>query len=531
MKSIIFKRILLPIFWGLLISILVTILSSYYDPNFWDRFLSWRNSTIILATIVLSNLNYEVFINRPDFYKAAEQLNKMLNRNRNIPTLRNYSLIRFHENLQDINQDVNALLNQGLPNQTLSQKLEIITNIIKENCQSIDKYLATSYVPPSKVFKEHETFFKAQAKYLKRVKDKRRIVIISEQQLISEVTDNKNYLEKFINWHSKNDFLLRFLINRDLQFEKVCDNMIRRHNIKEVLTDFAVIGNKLVYGEVTADEKNQKIIQEAKKILEKGGLTKEARGIGDLGYLKLLHYEFHDINTIKEYEQLFNNLWNEWIVDRWAMMSLEQIRLLILLKRYSENKFIEDTIKHYKKFGIDGNGKNCFNSIINLIKTSNENIYAVDIVTLKQDIDQWLKNEDYITWMNATISRNAASKRIYIFKEPIVDQYLKDELLQKVFRKQENNGVEIHLVNGVELLKADVPIYDFCLVDKKLCFGLEWTENFSSNTVSVKKNLLNPILFNRFLKAFKRIEQSTLTERISYKTNEEVLNFLKTLKW
>ncbi|MBI2968924.1 MAG: hypothetical protein HYY40_14075 [Bacteroidetes bacterium] len=532
-----FKRIIVPILAGLVVAVVTTLLATDYSaPNYWCDFFSWRTCALISLTILTINIFFELLISKKDFYIAVEELNKILNLTNK--TLRNYALNKVRENSTEINSDINSLMNRGLPNQPLREKLEIVTSIIKDSSDKINKYFSTSCDLPSKLYNRHYDFFQDQEKYLKNVKDKRRIVIIGEDELEKEIKENGDILLNFLDWHCKNNFRLRFLINRNSEFEKQCHNKISNQKENEVLTDFAIIGNDWVYGEVTSKRgggDKAALLQKIKTQVDEttySGIIKEFQ-VGDQGYLKILQKKHHDINTIKEYEDLYETLWEEWSVEKWAMMSLEQVRLDIVINKYKKSPHNSDNKTHYKNLQIEETNPKCYNSIIKIISEASNNIYAVDIVTLKLGIEEWLKNKDYIDWMNATIqgANKAISHRIYVLKEPVFDLLTQQNLLSKVFKNQQANKVKIYLTNGKELIKKNIPIYDFCLVDNKLCFGLEWKEIFSPNTVSIDKNLLHPDLFDRMENTFNQVKKSNFTQAIANKTDEQILHFLQTLEW
>lgn len=479
--------------------------------NALDSFLSQVTFFSALIGYIIGNgiVSYQIY---GEHYESLQILNSIFKK---FPApLKKYAIRNLNESLKSINDKISSLSKEGLSEQTYGQKIQTIESIIEDLGNDLTKYWATTLDPPSRMMKESGRFLALQEKALKEVDDKRRIVILDKDNLNKEIMENTDYLISFIDWHKKNDFQLLFLIHDETEFVKKAKEFLDHLQYNEVVSDFAILGNDWVYGEVRYP-------------------INGFNDSNDNKTLRLFGSPISGKEIIEDYSSLYSNLWGPWIAPKWPFMIPEQIRSECS-RQERKIKLKNNTLQYYSNLISEPSPPEFHNCITKNIQESTERIIAVDIAPIKSDLSDWIHRSEYNKWMQATINaakNGSNASRLYILKSPI-EPYADRQIIYKtILSYQKESGVNIWLASVSDLWKNNIPVHDFILIDNKICFSLGWDENFLSDKISAEKNLENPDCFLWYENIFNNIINSEYTKRINEMSENVVIDYLSNLYW
>jgi hypothetical protein len=502
-----------PLLFAVVGSLIATLITySISTPaTAWESFIS--QSTIICALIgyILGNafVAHKIY---GEHYELLQIINSFINE---FPKpFKEYALRNINKSFRTIDYKISSLSHGGLPNQTFGQKIQIVESLIEDLGHGLKRYWATTLDKPSQMMKV-DRFLDLQERTLKNVDDKKRIVVTNKDCLQKEIIENTDDLKEFIDWHIRNKFELLFLIDDENKFIDETKQFLDHLENDEVVSDFAILGNEWVYGEVKHSSNGVLDFNHPSRLLRLFGSIKSGSDI------------------VKDYIALFLDLWDLWKAPKWAYLTSEQVRSECTREKRKSNA-ISDTVSYYNSIVEDTTPDLFFSSITQIINDSVEKIIAVDIAPIKSDISDWIYKPEYEIWMNATenAAKNGAfASRIYILKSPINSLADQIFIIEKIFKRQIDSGVNIWLVGANVLCKNKIPFHDFILIDDKICFSLGWSESFNINELNLRKNLDNPKCFPWYENIFNNIKKSQESRCINKMSTEMVMNYLNSLNW
>ena len=500
-----------PLIFSLVGSISATLTIYLFTDtnNAFDSFLSSTTAFSALVGYIIGNgiIAYKIYGKN---YESLQILNSIL-KEFPIP-LKKYALRNINESLKNINDKISSLSKEGLSGQTFGQKIQIIESIIEDLGNDLTKYWATTLDPPSRIMKESDRFLALQARTLKNINNKRRIVILNKNDLKREIIENTDHLIDFIDWHKKNNFQLLFLIDYDNKFVAETNQFLDHLRENEVVSDFAILGDDWVYGEVKFTSSGT---TDDNRLLRLYGSVRSGREI------------------IKDYVDLYSDLWEYWRAPRWPSMIPEQVRSECS-RQIKKNKLNTDTIEYYKSIISNPLPPEFHSCITEHIKNSVDRIIAVDIAPIKSDLSDWIHRSEYNNWMEATVQaahNGSNASRLYILKSPIESYADKQIIYDNIFSFQIKAGVHIWLASASDLWGNNIPVHDFILIDNKICLSLGWDENFLLDEISSEKNLENPNCFLWYDNIYNHIKDSGFSKCINNMKPNIVLDYLSNLYW
>jgi hypothetical protein len=312
-----------------------------------------------------------------------------------------------------------------------------------------------------------------------------------------ELEDTENYI-KFINWHSKNNWGLKFYIYKD---KKDLDDLIFRNiNDDEPLTDFLIKDSMLVYGR--KDEK-QNIV-----------------------FLKLIHTIDGKIDkqaTIESYENLFISLWDD-------SLTLAQAQEEIFRENLIKQKGDEIKKEYSSEFSQISNGVDYLSAVCKKISNASKSIKAVDIAETKESgLVGWSIMSEYDSFLTSTINakvNGSEVKRIYA-----VNNYssLKDNYVKNIMLKQLENDICLGFVLIKDCQENSFSPDDFIILDEKFCFYLGKKE-FRADELNYLETLIPRSLIPNYIRDFDNLWDFNKTNKfLGSSSIEEFNNFFNHL--
>lgn len=320
------------------------------------------------------------------------------------------------KDLTRVYAEVTQLQAVGLSNQSLPAKISIVTSLLPTaNHGKECRYWATTLDSPSQMYSEFTSFFDQQETIL-RCKDKRRLVVIEERDLDSEIMnpDKRKDLVRFIDWHSSNEFALRFLIGSRSTFAKKADEYIEAQTSKEVVTDFAIFADRWVFGQVDIPSGDPN---------------------APVHHLRLHKAKMSQGGSVHQYVGYYQSIWNRWEGDKWPVLSAEQVRSECI-RQSNKELFLPLLAKDYPNH-INNNGVLFFADLCNSLKLARSGLFAVDIAPMKSGLNAWINDMEYQSFLDATQSAADAGcpcSRIYVLHQRIFDHAERELVYDKIFR-------------------------------------------------------------------------------------------------
>ncbi|MGD1091462.1 MAG: hypothetical protein ABSB35_05640 [Bryobacteraceae bacterium] len=500
-------------------------LATTSTANFWQEFLTWRVAALsLLAAFIERLFAWREFSKDEETLKALKEILSRLS----FPVAE-YAKRKMARAINEINNDLRRLESDVLVGQTFADKMEIIESLLHDVRNDLTRYWATTLDKPSRMWREAYRFFELQDKMLAGVADKKRIVVLSLAGLREEIEDSTDddALERFIGWHEdpKRNFQLLFLIDSRNEFAANAQQFLSHHlQAHHVVTDFAIMGDKWVYGEVAATRGDDTDGNKALRLYE-------AKPIGRVR-----------VTVVDDYKRFYEALLNRWEGYTWPIMSPQQIlsersRCRVRKTHFSNHRAEIDSYYSALTGGADLTAPKCFDAIHKLLTCckGGDHIIAVDIAPLKSRLRVWIEADEYNQWIKATISaaKNGCEfKRVYILNERFGVRQDAEEVYDKIFAPQLDAGVEIWVCAARELWEQGVPMHDFLLVRNRMCMSLTWEERFDRQTLCVDKNLEHPAAFDWYGYVFANIVASPASKNLSSGvTREQALDYLASLRW
>lgn len=464
-------------------------------------------------------------------------------------SLYQYSLQKLNVEVAKVKVSINNLLSVGLHDQTLTEKIEIIKALVK-NCEEkkISYFWTTSYDLPSTLIENFSDYFSEQEKYLNNVLgntiDKSRVVIITEEQLKSEIYEFGDKLREFIKWHTINGFQLRFLLNYNHTFESMTHQMVKTGIMNnDYLNDFAIIGESWIYGEATLLRGSNTTIQEylkgvkigtneRKKIVKNFNRTQGEKQ--NILTIRLFENTPSNQQVWREYKQLYHKLWYDWHHSQWPIMTSQQVMSeieRIESLRSTQSQRIQFYFNKYPSLKGQKGPQFCAELFKIFQSFENKNIFATDLLSLKVDKEysKW-NSKNYQEWIkiNADLAKHKRCEihRIYIINKKIAIRSQASEKNKLIFTPQIDAGINLYFIDYKELVNKNITFLDFVLVENELCASTQWHEHFEDNTYSVENNIddmtQHPAyieMFNVLLKNSQKINEWTDEDRIAFLLN------------
>lgn len=471
-----------------------------YNQNGWHHFF---------ALLIYMLIHFLYNQKEVKFRKENEQALTELKKLDNLPTpLREYAKLLKRNSIRNINNSIGTLLTSGLTDQDLNQKIQILQSLLRDcKFKNITRFWATSFDLPSSLYDKFDSFFETQKECLRLTSDKRRVVILNKDQLNDEITQNSEKLRKFIEWHTNNNFELKFLLNYNKSFENKTQSIVKTGiKNKNVLTDFAIIGKSWIYGESTlllgkstdainAIEKLTNLSNETKQDIENAINEVNSEDL-NIRTLKLYSNDDSNFEIWKEYETLYDNLWNKWDQNQWPLMSKEQALSEIERHENLVNTKSERLDYYGSKYPSlkSLTGKDFSNELINLIAgLSSKTILATDLTSLKSEMEyeKWM-TPLFKSWMSQNIELvtncNCNITRVYVLNRKISNRTQANEIYNIVFKPQIDAGIAVLFVNANDLIVEKIKFHDFVLVEDEFCVSTRWYEDFETPTYSIENN-------------------------------------------
>lgn len=469
-------------------------------------------NSLISISITLLLLSLEVYqkyrINRKELIKLKEK-EKLVNDilSIDIEHLKNYSQKKLDGKLRVLYNNIFGLMGNGFVGK-LEDKIEILEELlIYESESEIKSFKATTLNKPSDMWGVNEKFWTIQKDEMKELNEenKIRLVIISPKDLDDEINNKTDILKEFIYWHVNNRFDLRFILTTEEMFRNAVKHHITEHNL---LNDFAIINNSIVYGE---DNETKYI-----KLLIKDSERKD--------------------NIISEYHKFFNQILDRSIHNYgWSERSAKQI-LNECNRMLEENEYsASDILKAYDKIikdnnisvsteiaeiinkeeNITGDEYNVFlTGLFKSMAIKNDELIALDLTPAKTSFFTWVHDSQYLDWMISTIdvaNNGCKVSRLFVVDE-MEDESNIELIVDQIFLPQINAGVVLYVVSEFELFDKDIPYFDMLLIKNKLGHSLNIGQTLINNDdntdnpdVCIESNLEHPNSFKRYENAFERI--------------------------
>lgn len=469
-------------------------------------------NSLISISITLLLLSLEVYqkyrINKKELIKLIEK-EKLINDilSIDIEHLKHYSQKKLDGKLRVLYNNIFGLMGNGFVGK-LEDKIEILEELLTYESESkIKSFRATTLNKPSDMWLVNEKFWTIQKDEMKDLNknNKIRLVIISPKNLDDEINKKTDILKEFIYWHINNKFDLRFILTTEEMFRNAVKHHITEHNL---LNDFAIINDSIVYGE---DNETKYI-----KLLIKDSERKD--------------------DVISEYYRFFNQILDRSIHNYgWSERSAKQIlnecnrmleeneySALDILKAYDKvikdnNIIVSAKIKNIikDKKNIAGDEYNVFlTGLFESMAKENDELIALDLTPAKKSFFTWIYDSQYFAWMNSTIAvakKGCKVKRLFVVDE-MEDESNIELIIDQIFLPQINAGVELYVVSEFELFNKDIPYFDMLLIKNKLGHSLNIGQTLINNDdktdnpdVCIESNLEHPNSFKRYENTFERI--------------------------
>ncbi|MBS1624063.1 MAG: hypothetical protein JST83_08600 [Bacteroidetes bacterium] len=402
---------------------------------------------------------------------------------------------------------VNSLSAGGIAKVSIEEKIKLLSFII-DDLGDITSFMATSLDRPSLLQKEEFlSFFKLQEENIK-CKDKKRLVVLTKQVLSDEFKNHSDSLAKYLNWHIDNGFQVHILINHDNLFETKVRGAINMISAKDdVLTDFAIINEKQVYGE-----------------------TIKAHGYS---YVKLYAgpRDF-DQNVTWAYRNFYKYIWEQQY-QLWNVMTVEQVNSELFrlekLKDTKKNAYYTALMSFDKRDDFIQK----FNNYLG--EQRDIKMFCVDLINLKEmDGIQRLRLKEFQDWfdINKQMVRNGCSvERVYVKIQKHHSEDAAREEYQKVIAPQKQAGIKILFASASELIKRNITtLHDFCYIENKLCCSFGWDEVFASDSFSIENNFDSIEMIELFYRNRYEKIRNYATD-ITSKNESEIVHYLMNLNW
>jgi hypothetical protein len=349
---------------------------------------------------------------------------------------------------------------------TYPEQIEIASNLTEG---ATKRFWATSTDKPSVLWAEGIHYFKNQENLDMSDSSetdpppKARLVLLSFEELFEDYSDSVSSqgFNKFVAWHARNDFPLRFYLVPHT--EDLREKISRTVDDSDPLKDFLIKDDAFIYGRIET--------------------------LGGSGVrLKFISHET-DAGLVKfnSYKVLFTNLWEQ---------SDPRERVLGKLDFERGRRAREEQVrKDYKSEFIDApSGEAFLKEMLRRISETKQTLHAVDIADKKSSISNWSFQTEYKQWLGACIEATKKgtvdAKRIFIVRAFGV--LAEDFELQQVLRQQLEAGFEIVLIDEDEVTSGNLHVDDFLLIDDDLGFtlGPDSSKTFVQDSLEFSKNLI-----------------------------------------
>ena len=444
--------------------------------------------------------------------------------------LKNYPISKLQQILNAFKNNIFGLFGNGFQGET-KEKIEILEHILISQ-DKIENFRATTLDRPSELMKL-DKFWTIQERRLKNA-EKTRLVIITPDSLEKEISKHTKILIEFTKWHNQNGFYLNFIITTKDNFTRAVNSHFGKNNL---LNDFAIIDNKIVYGE----DFNSKLI----RVFYNDNRDKDTSIIND--------YSIFFDNIIDRTKHRYD--WTE----RSAMQIMEECNRM-LDKKYTANQILDsiesnitkseylnsefsklkndDVIKLVikEKVNINSNDYNKFLTELFkfMTKDKNNEMIAIDLTPSKANFLTWIHNIEYFNWMQSTIDvANNGNKvsRLYILDEMETETNI-EIIIDNIFLPQIRAGMTLYVVSEYELFNNDIHYFDMLYVKNKMCHSLninqtlinEGNDKDADPDVSIELNLEHSNNFKRYEITFDKIINSGLSSLVKFdKNNRNIL--------